>query len=728
MKAAFTPGTTFAGYRVDSLVGRGGMGVVYRATDLSLQRPVALKLIAPELAEDERSRVRFLRESRLAASLDHPNVIPVHEAGEHDGQLYLAMRFVEGRDLKSVLERERTLTPERTLRVVDQVAGALDAAHRRALVHRDVKPTNVLMDEGGHVYLTDFGITKQAGGESTDTGRVVGTVDYLAPEQIRGDPVDGRTDVYALGCVLYECLAGAPPFRRATEAETLWAHMQEEPAPPKGHAALDPVLRKALAKDREDRYRTCAELVEAAAAALVLNAPSAARRPLVPPGLRQRAHLLVAAGLILLAGVIALAIVTLSGDGGSGAEPLGNPVAAAIDPVDSPIDASQLKRMPFGTRSHWLQPWRAYLDTPPAQQLRDAVGINFNVNADQAAAAARLLAANGFHRARIEISWGEVDYDNPDRLYRPPEWRTRLEALRAAGLRPLLLLNSNPGRPAPAKALPLTVAIPAAAGARTVQLSAASANAIVPGRTGFDVADMAAGVLITSVSASGTATLSRPLPSALSAGMYPGTVLRYEPFSPLENPDGSPSSRGLETMAGWLEYVRTATSFVKDVLGSTEFDVEVTNETTFGAAFYDINQYYSPALTKQRLDLHVDSGYPQIYDMAKAVNAQIRALAPVLNSPTVTSGHSLSSATTRRMVKWYAGKGKFYVFLGTQNGGNATFNRRCVGSATATRLAPSNLPGKAASIPVSNGSFTDSLATKDAVHIYRIDGGSTCGL
>jgi hypothetical protein len=138
-----------------------------------------------------------------------------------------------------------------------------------------------------------------------------------------------------------------------------------------------------------------------------------------------------------------------------------------------------------------------------------------------------------------------------------------------------------------------------------VQLSAASASAVVPGRTGFDVADRAAGVLITSVSASGTATLSRPLPSALGAGTYPGTVLRYEPFSPLENPDGSPSSRGLETMAGWLEYVRTATSFVKDVLGSTEFDVEVTNETTFGAAFYDINQYYSPALTKQRLDLHV---------------------------------------------------------------------------------------------------------------------------
>ena len=203
---------------------------MYRATDLSLERPVALKLIAPELAGDESFRERFLREPRLAASLDHPNVIPIYEAGEHEGQLYLAMRFVEGSDLRSVLGREGTLSPERALAVLAQVAGALDAAHRRALVHRDVKPGNVLLDEDGHVYLTDFGITKQLGGDSTDTGRMVGTLDYLAPEQIRGEPVDGRTDCYALGCVLYECLAGAPPFRRATEAETLWAHMQDEPA------------------------------------------------------------------------------------------------------------------------------------------------------------------------------------------------------------------------------------------------------------------------------------------------------------------------------------------------------------------------------------------------------------------------------------------------------------------------------------------------------------------
>ena len=192
--AAFTAGTTFANYRVESLLGRGGMGVVYLARDLSLDRRVALKLIAPELADDEQFRARFLREPKLAASLDHPNVIPIYEAGEHDGQLYLAMRFVEGSDLRTLLDREGKLSPERTLAILAQVAGALDAAHRRALVHRDVKPANVVLDEDGHAYLTDFGITKQLGGASTDTGRLVGTLDYLAPEQIRGEPVDGRTD------------------------------------------------------------------------------------------------------------------------------------------------------------------------------------------------------------------------------------------------------------------------------------------------------------------------------------------------------------------------------------------------------------------------------------------------------------------------------------------------------------------------------------------------------
>ena len=348
MKAAIGPGMIFAGYRVEELVGRGGMGVVYRATDLSLERPVALKLVAPELAEDERFRERFLREPRLAASLDHPHVIPIYEAGEHDGQLYLAMRFVEGSDLRAILEREEKLSPERTLAVLAQVADALDAAHRRALVHRDVKPANVLLDEDGHAYLTDFGITKQVGGDSTDTGRVVGTLDYLAPEQIRGDPVDGRADVYALGCMLYECLAGVPPFRRPTEAEILWAHMQEEPPSLRDHRGLDPVLLKALAKNQEDRYGSCAELIDAAADALGLaRAPRATRRSIVPPAVRAHGRAILAGGLLLLAATIALAIVALTGGRDGTVAPIGNGVAA-IDPADGSVTSFTESEAPPG--------------------------------------------------------------------------------------------------------------------------------------------------------------------------------------------------------------------------------------------------------------------------------------------------------------------------------------------------------------------------------------------
>ena len=285
MKAAFSPGTTFASYRVESLLGRGGMGVVYPAHDPSLERPVALKLIAPELVQDEEFRRRFLREPKLAAALDHPNVIPIYEAGEHEGQLYLAMRYVKGTDMRALLDREGKLSPERTIEVLAQIAGALDAAHERGLVHRDVKPANVLLDEAGHPYLTDFGITKPAGGDSTDTGQVVGTLDYLAPEQIRGEEVDGRTDCYALACVLYECLAGAPPFRRRTEAETLWAHMQGEAPPLRGRPELNRVLARALAKERDARYPSCGAFIAAASKALGLAAPGPAARVISP-----RAH------------------------------------------------------------------------------------------------------------------------------------------------------------------------------------------------------------------------------------------------------------------------------------------------------------------------------------------------------------------------------------------------------------------------------------------------------
>ena len=310
MSVALDSGSRFAGYQIESLVGRGGMGVVYRATDLSLERPVALKLVAPELAEDELFRRRFLKEPRLAASLDHPNVVPIYEAGEHDGQLYLAMRFVAGSDMRTLLRREGGLPAERALDILAQVASALDAAHRRGLVHRDVKPANVLVDEDDHAYLTDFGVTKQLGGNTTETGQIVGTLDYVAPEQIRGEDVDARADGYALACVLYECLAGAPPFHRATEAETLWAHMQERPPPLPGLPALDRVMVKALAKDPGDRYGSCGELIADARAVLA--------HPIVPPRLLRRRHAILAAGVLVLAAT-AVAIVLASRDGGSAA-------------------------------------------------------------------------------------------------------------------------------------------------------------------------------------------------------------------------------------------------------------------------------------------------------------------------------------------------------------------------------------------------------------------------
>jgi YVTN family beta-propeller protein len=316
-------GSTFAGYRIEGEIGRGGMGVVYRATELSLERPVAIKLIAPELASDEGFRQRFLRESKLAGSLGHPHVLPVYAAGEEEGQLYLAMRFVEGQDLKSLLEREQQLEPERAFRICRQVAEALDAAHAKGLVHRDVKPANVLLDEQGEAYLADFGLTKQVGGASTKTGELAGTLDYLAPEQIRGENVDGRTDGYALACLLYEALSGKPPFRRLTEAETLWAHMQEQPPSLREYQALDPVFARALAKEREERFPSCVELVDAAREALGIETPRLRRRR----RLLRRSRALIAAGALVLAGTVAALAITLSG-GGEKAEPIGAGVAA----------------------------------------------------------------------------------------------------------------------------------------------------------------------------------------------------------------------------------------------------------------------------------------------------------------------------------------------------------------------------------------------------------------
>ena len=329
-------GTQLAGYRIDGVVGRGGMGVVYRATELALDRPVALKLIAPELAHDRSFHERFLRESRLAASLDHPGILPVYAAGEAGGELYLATRYVDGTDLRAILAEERTLPPEGALALVGQVAEALDAAHRRGLVHRDVKPGNVLVDASDHCYLCDFGLTKQLGdGGTTASGLLAGSLDYLAPEQIRRGKVDGRTDEYALACVLYECLSGAPPFRRESEAQTLWAHMQEEPPRLAAFPELAAVFARGLAKEAAQRYETCAAFVDDARSELGLGpSPTAVRRRRLRFGRR-----LVLAGAALIAAAAAAVAFALTLGSERGIVALPNSVAA-IDPASLTVVAA----------------------------------------------------------------------------------------------------------------------------------------------------------------------------------------------------------------------------------------------------------------------------------------------------------------------------------------------------------------------------------------------------
>src|SRR3954470_3679068 len=243
-------GAHIAGCRIETVAGRGGMGIVYRATQLSLARPVAVKLIAPEHAADAGFRERFERESRMAAAIEHPNVIPVYAAGEEDGRLYLVMRWVAGTDLHRLLRDRGPMDPLHAAEIVEQVSGALHAAHAAGLVHRDVKPANVLLS-GDHAYLADFGLTRLAGADPrlTTTGQFLGTVDYMAPEQFERETVDARADVYALGCVLYAALTGRPPFPRETVPATMLAHMHDPAAPPSAAGVprdFDRVLARAL--------------------------------------------------------------------------------------------------------------------------------------------------------------------------------------------------------------------------------------------------------------------------------------------------------------------------------------------------------------------------------------------------------------------------------------------------------------------------------------------------
>ncbi len=298
------PGTEVGSYRIVRILGRGGMSVVYLAEHDWLQRKVALKVLAPQLADDERFRERFVRESRLAASLDHPNVIPIYEAGASGGDLFIAMRFVEGSDLRTLLHEEGALEPARAIGILRQVASALDAAHEQGLVHRDVKPANVLLarprssEPVEHVYLSDFGLTKRSASDSavTGTGQFVGTLDYAAPEQFKGETPDARTDVYSLGCVLFECLTGRPPFRSENDAGLMYAHLQQPPPlvtseRPNLPYEIDRVVGRAMAKSPDDRPRSAGELADGAARALGAELPPRVAM-LIDPGERIYPRLL----------------------------------------------------------------------------------------------------------------------------------------------------------------------------------------------------------------------------------------------------------------------------------------------------------------------------------------------------------------------------------------------------------------------------------------------------
>ena len=359
-------GSVFAGYRIEGVAGEGGMGRVYRATQMRLNRPVALKLIVPELAGDPDFRARFERESHLSASIDHPNVIPIYEAGEADGTLFIAMRWVEGTDLRSLIVSEARLDPGRVVAIVEQVGEALDAAHSGGLVHRDVKPANVMLTATHgreHAYLTDFGLTKktEATKALTRTGHFVGTPDYMSPEQITGAPADARADVYALGCLMYHALTGRPPYDRDSEVATMYAHLNDPPpsaveTTPGTPVALDAVIARALAKEAARRYPSAGDLGRASRAAIGGPDPSQPERslatgpaapqvteitpppppppatpPEAPPGERPRRRALPLAlaalvGLAAVGGLLAASGV-LSGDGESSSEDNGSPAA-----------------------------------------------------------------------------------------------------------------------------------------------------------------------------------------------------------------------------------------------------------------------------------------------------------------------------------------------------------------------------------------------------------------
>ena len=400
-------GSELLGYRLEAVLGRGGMGVVYRAFDPRLNRHVALKVLAPELAGDERFRERFLAETELAASLEHPNVIPIHDAGEVESRLYLAMRLVDGGDLKTLLSKEAPLEPARAIALCSQVADALDAAHARGLVHRDVKPSNILLDRREHAYLADFGLTRRLVDHarladvtrveplaSSEAGSSLGTPAYVAPEQIEGREVDGRADQYSLACLLQECLTGEPPFPQRSDAAILFAHLEEKP---RTYPGLERQLGRALAKNPAERYPSCTEFVEDARKALGIAEPTRTRWPLA-----------VAATGFAVIGATLLAFVLVRGDGAAGAETTGRLVR--IDPTSSRVAATidvgnDPTSVAAGNSGVWIASgqdaalWRVDPATNEVELGVSAHGTPADISVDSA----RVLVAAGPTEAKIAV-------------------------------------------------------------------------------------------------------------------------------------------------------------------------------------------------------------------------------------------------------------------------------------------------------------------------------------
>jgi DNA-binding beta-propeller fold protein YncE len=401
-------GSTLAGYRLDELIARGGMGVVYRATHLALDRPVALKVIARQFADDERFRDRFLRESRLAARLDHPAVVPIFDAREEDDELIVAMRLIPGGDLKKRIGTAGRLPPAEAIGLLGQIAAALDAAHAAGIVHRDVKPHNILL-EGERAYLTDFGLAKALGDSGVLSGTsVVGTVEYMSPEQWRGEQVGPAADVYSLGCVLYESLTGVVPYaRRGGDGE---------PELPKG---LDTVIERAVARDPAERYATAGELIGAArerqgatpAATLVLS--EAIEQPTLPlggvpagrTGLAPRTKQWLGAAVAVLAGAVTLGFLLLGGGGPSVSAPIGvarPPLRLAVDP-----QAVWVTSAPDGTLSR-IDPGTAAVVGPPVHLERGIAGVTTGagsvwLSSPRRGEVLRVDPASGRVTARIDV-------------------------------------------------------------------------------------------------------------------------------------------------------------------------------------------------------------------------------------------------------------------------------------------------------------------------------------